>query len=73
MWKGVVNGFRFLEGILPILGAVGFLTFWARTRFWLLTCRDPEKTLLYNFQRGANTPVRGLSIKAILHFLVCER
>jgi hypothetical protein len=35
MWKGVVNGFRFLEGILLILGAVGFLTFWARTRFWL--------------------------------------
>src|SRR5438552_19113762 len=29
------SGFRFLEGILLILGAVGFLTFWIRTRFWL--------------------------------------
>jgi hypothetical protein len=35
MWKEVFNGFRFLEGILLILGAVGCLTFWARTRFWL--------------------------------------
>ena len=35
MWKDVFSGFRFLEGILLILGAVGFLTFWIRTRFWL--------------------------------------
>jgi len=35
MGTGVVNGFRFLEIILLILGAVGFLPFWARTRFWL--------------------------------------
>jgi hypothetical protein len=35
MWKVLFNGFRFLEGILLILGAVGFLTFWARTRCWL--------------------------------------
>jgi len=32
MWKGVVSGFRFLEVILLILGAVVFLPFWARTR-----------------------------------------
>ena len=32
MWKGVVSGFRFLEVILLILGAVGFRPFWARTR-----------------------------------------
>jgi hypothetical protein len=35
MWNGVVNGFRFLEVILLILGAMCFLPFWARTRFWL--------------------------------------
>src|SRR5258708_15930776 len=35
MWKGVFNSFRFFEGALLIVGAVGFLTFWARTRFWL--------------------------------------
>jgi len=35
MWKDVFSGFRFLEGILLILGAVGFLTFWIRSRFWL--------------------------------------
>jgi len=35
MWKGLFNGFRFLEGILLISGGVGCLTFWARTRFWL--------------------------------------
>jgi hypothetical protein len=35
MWKSVFSGFRFLEGILLVLGAVGCLKFWARTRFWL--------------------------------------
>jgi hypothetical protein len=35
MWKDIFNGFRFLEGILLALGAIGCLTFWARTRFWL--------------------------------------
>jgi hypothetical protein len=35
MWKDVFSGFRFLEGILLISGAVGSLTFWVRTRFWL--------------------------------------
>jgi hypothetical protein len=35
MWKDAFNGFRLLEGILLILGAVGCLKFWARTRFWL--------------------------------------
>jgi len=35
MGKDVFNGLRFLEGVLFILGAVGCLTFWARTRFWL--------------------------------------
>ena len=32
MWKGVVSGFRFLEVILLILGALGFRPFWAGTR-----------------------------------------
>jgi hypothetical protein len=35
MWKNAFNGFRFVEGILLILGTVGCLKFWARTRFWL--------------------------------------
>ena len=35
MWKDVFRGFRFLEAILVIIGAFGFLTFWVRTRFWL--------------------------------------
>jgi hypothetical protein len=35
MWKDVFDGFRFLEIILLILGALGFLTFWARSHFWL--------------------------------------
>jgi hypothetical protein len=35
MWKDVFTGLRFLEAVLLLLGAVGVLTFWARTRFWL--------------------------------------
>ncbi len=35
MGKDVFNDFHFLEGILLISGAVGCLTFCARTHFWL--------------------------------------
>jgi hypothetical protein len=35
MSKDVFSDFRFLEAILAIVGGFGFLTFWARTRFWL--------------------------------------
>jgi hypothetical protein len=35
MGKEVFNDFHFLEGILLISGAVGCLTFCARTHFWL--------------------------------------
>jgi hypothetical protein len=35
MGKSVFDDFRFLELILLLLGAFSFLTFWARTRFWL--------------------------------------
>jgi hypothetical protein len=35
MWNDVFNDFRFLEAILLLVGAFGFLTFWARSRFWL--------------------------------------
>ena len=37
MWKDVSNSFRsfrVLDGILLVFAAVGFLKFWARTRFW---------------------------------------
>jgi hypothetical protein len=33
--KEVFNGFRFLEGILLMVGAIGCVGFWARNRFWL--------------------------------------
>ena len=35
MSKDVLGVFQLLEGILLITGAVGFLMFWVRTRFWL--------------------------------------
>jgi hypothetical protein len=35
MWKSAFNGFRFLEALLVIVGAFGFMKFWVRTRFWL--------------------------------------
>jgi len=35
MWKDVFSGFRLLEVTFLVFAAVGFLKFWARTRFWL--------------------------------------
>ncbi len=35
VWKGEVSAFRLLEGVLLALAALGFVKFWARTRFWL--------------------------------------
>jgi hypothetical protein len=35
MWHNLFNGFRLLEGVFLVFAAVGFLKFWARTRFWL--------------------------------------
>ena len=35
MWKGALGSFRAVEIILLLLGAAGFVKFWARTGFWL--------------------------------------
>ena len=35
IFENLFKGCQILHGVLLILAAVGFFTFWARTRFWL--------------------------------------